>query len=156
MEAVHNLLRRRVHEHHRKLDDLVQIGPRVLFAGALKVQHTNDSRGGSNWWWWRRRRSWSLSLFASLASSGLDSRQSGAFWGECCDCCRGDECEAHVVLTLHSSIDVRALILQACPESLNFVVGASAYVAALFGACCSGLLLTHSHASIACSWWCAG
>ena len=53
MEAIQNLLRRRVHEHDRKLDDLVQIGPRVLFASTFEVQHTNYLRGGSNWWWRR-------------------------------------------------------------------------------------------------------
>ena len=111
MEAIHNLLRRRVHEHNGKLDDLVQVGPRVLFARALEVQHTDYSRGGSNWWWWGWRRPRPLALLASLASSGLDARQSGAFRGERCYCCRGEEGEAHGV-----QIDVRALILQDCPE----------------------------------------
>ena len=98
MEGIHNLLRGSIDKNDGKLDDLVQIGPRVLFARALEVEHTNDLRGGALFWWWRRRRSWSLSLFASLASSGLDSRQSGAFRGQRgCHHCR-DECETHGAL----------------------------------------------------------
>ena len=100
MEGIHNLSCLCINKHYRELDDLVQVGPRVLFARALEVQHTNDSRGGALFWWWGWWRSWSLSLFASLASSGLDSRQSGAFRGEC-NCRRGEEGEAHFSLRFH-------------------------------------------------------
>ena len=95
MEGIDDLFRIHVYQYDRKLDHFVQVGPRVLFASTFEVQHTNYLRGGSNWWWWGWRRSWSLPLFASLASSGLDARQSGAFRGECY-CRRGEEGEAHV------------------------------------------------------------
>ena len=128
MEGIYDLFCFSIDKNDGELDDLVQIGPRVLFAGALEVQHTNDLRGGALLWWWGWWRPRSLALLAALAASGLDSRQSRAFRGErCCHHCR-DECEAHVV-----PIDVRALMLQDCPE--------------WDWSCCSGLLLTPSHAS---------
>ena len=113
MEAIHNLLRRRVHEHNGKLDDLVQVGPRVLFARALEVEHTDDSRGGSNWWWWGWRRPRPLALLASLASSGLDSRQSGAFRGKCYRR-RGEEGEAHFFSCGFTVLATRAFQLHEC------------------------------------------
>ena len=98
MEGIDDLLRRSIDKNDGELDHLVQIGPRVLFAGALKVEHTNYLRGGALLWWWGWWRPWSLSLLASLASPRLDSRQSGAFRGErCCHHCR-DERETHCAL----------------------------------------------------------
>ena len=97
MEGIYDLFCFSINEHDGKLYHLVQIGPRVFLTSTFEVEHTNDLRGGALFWWWRRRRSWSLSLFASLASSGLDARQSGAFRGECY-CRRCDECETHGAL----------------------------------------------------------
>ena len=113
MEAIYDLFRGSIDKNDGELDHLVQIGPRVLFTGALEVQHTYHLRGGALFWWCWGWRSWSLSLLASLSASGLDSRQSGAFGGECCDRRRGEEGEAHGV-----PIDARALILQDCPDNL--------------------------------------
>ena len=103
MEGIYDLFCLCINEHDGKLDDLVQVGPRVLFARALEIEDAEDLRGRSNWWWWGWRRSWSLALLASLAASGLDSRQSRAFRGErCCHHCR-DEREAHGVLSCASA-----------------------------------------------------
>ena len=98
MEGIYDLSCLCINEHDGKLDDLVQVRPRVLLARALEVQNAQYFWDGALRWWWGWRRSWSLPLFASLAATGLDARQSGAFRGECCDCRRGEEGEAHFSL----------------------------------------------------------
>ena len=97
MEGIDDLLCFSIYKHDGELDHLVQIGPRVLFARTLEVQDAYYFWDGALFRWWGWWRSWSLSLFASLSSSGLDSRQSGAFRGECY-CRRCDECETHGAL----------------------------------------------------------
>ena len=98
MEAIDDLSCLCINKHDGKLNDLVQVGPRVLLARALEVQNSQNLRGGALFWWWGWWRSWSLALLASLAASGLDSCQSGAFRRERCDYRRGEECEAHCAL----------------------------------------------------------
>ena len=99
MEAIHNLSRGSIDKDDGELDDLVQIGPRVLFARALEVENAYYFWDGALRWWWGWRRSRSLALLASLAASGLDARQSGAFWGQRYRR-RGEEGEAHSFLAV--------------------------------------------------------
>ena len=115
MEGIHNLSRGSIDKDDGKLDHFVQVGPRVLFTSTFEVQHTNYLRGGTLFRWWRRRRSWSLSLFASLPSSGLDSRQSGAFRRECY-CRRGEEGETHVFPYGFTVLVARAFQLHECDD----------------------------------------
>ena len=97
MEGIYDLFCFSINEHDGKLYHLVQIGPRVLFAGALEVEHTNYLRGGALLWWCWGWGSRSLALLAALASPTFDAGEARAFGGECY-CRRGEEGEAHGVL----------------------------------------------------------